>query len=275
MKWLHLLGIPFAGIVIWHHKAIISELSEAFSLLFSAFAVPSLEDVAETITVQVVTESGSGSGILIQQKESDYTVLTNQHVVQFREQFTIHTFDGKQYAARLIEEPTFQDKDLALLHFESKNVEYPIAKLSQKPLQIGDPVFSAGFPYPTNDTPISQFRFTSGEVNLLLPLSMDGGYQVGYSNPVRKGMSGGPVLNQSGQLVAINGKHAYPLWGDTFVFTDGSRPCDSLREKMITQSWAIPIQPATDDNEITSTNGFRIQLEKTSEQSPLCHQETP
>lgn len=45
-----------------------------------------------------------------------------------------------------------------------------------------------------------------------------------------------------GQVVGINGMHAYPLWGDPYVFKDGSLPCPKMRAVMEQSSWAIPIE---------------------------------
>lgn len=36
--------------------------------------------------------------------------------------------------------------------------------------------------------------------------------------------------------------HAYPLWGDPYIFADGSEPEPALREQMVNYSWGIPIE---------------------------------
>ena len=81
-----------------------------------------------------------------------------------------------------------------------------------------------------------------GEVSLLLERSLSEGYGLGYTNEVEQGMSGGPVLNESGQLVGINGRLKYPLQGiDVFTFVDGTKPSIELFKQMEALSWAIPI----------------------------------
>lgn len=85
------------------------------------------------------------------------------------------------------------------------------------------------------------FVFTIGQVSLFTDKAFAGGYQIGYTNAVEKGMSGGPVLNRQGQVVGVNGIHAYPLWGNPYVFKDGSMSSVAMQQQMSRYSWAIPI----------------------------------
>ena len=43
-------------------------------------------------------------------------------------------------------------------------------------------------------------------------------------------------------MFAINGIHKYPLWGNAYIFKDGTTPALSIRRQMQRSSWAIPIQ---------------------------------
>lgn len=213
--------------------------------------IKTLHHYAQTITVTVFVDGDWSSGIVIHRQGSTYTVITNQHVVDFGKHFQVMTSDGRRYAARLRHHPGFKDNDLALLEFQSSKVSYPVATLaSALSLSPGMPVFAAGFPI-SNDSRWSQarrqppqptFHFTSGQISLVSPKVLVGGYQLGYTNPVEKGMSGGPVLNRQGQVIGINGMHAYPLWGDPYTFADGSKPNPALHKVMERSSWAIPIE---------------------------------
>lgn len=49
------------------------------------------------------------------------------------------------------------------------------------------------------------------------------------------------MLNREGKVIGINGIHAQPLWGDPYVYQDGTRPNDTLRQRMRRSSWAVPI----------------------------------
>ena len=103
------------------------------------------------------------------------------------------------------------DADLALVQFTSDRI-YQTVAIADSKIAIGDPVYAAGFPnwhWANSDTVRSTdgwgtkaFRLTKGKVAMLPQKSLQEGYQLGYTNEVEEGMSGGPVLNQEGQLIA-------------------------------------------------------------------------
>jgi hypothetical protein len=73
----------------------------------------------------------------------------------------------------------------------------------------------------------------------LLAKALEGGYQVGYTNRLEKGMSGGALLNKRGEVVGVNGMHAYPLWDAPSVFVDGTQAEEKLRQQITRLSWAV------------------------------------
>ena len=195
-----------------------------------------LHKLAELITVKIFSENSQGSGILIEKQNGFYTVLTNEHVLEKTSKHTILTYDGETYEAEKLFDLN-QDElgdDLAVLQFQSKQ-NYIVSRLNSAPLKNDEPVFAAGFPSSTNE-----LLFLDGKISLILDRPLKRGYQVGYFIDIEKGMSGGPLLNQHGEVVGINGKHSYPLFGDKEFYKDGSE-VDKPLELLQQSSWAIPI----------------------------------
>ncbi|MBO0351004.1 trypsin-like peptidase domain-containing protein [Phormidium pseudopriestleyi FRX01] len=218
----------------------------------------SASEIARLVTVRILTQNGSGSGAIVARRGPTYTVLTNNHVVIDTPEngYRLITADGEYHAAWWMPLPQFGNLDLALVQFTSSN-SYRVAEIADSnALSVGDPVYAAGFPAwhfnqegdrlvsieDTRDWGVSAFRVTLGQVQMRSPRSLQGGYQIGYTNDVLLGMSGGPVVDRNGALIGINGKLKYPFQGiNAFIFADGSVPSPQLFEQMEALSWAIPI----------------------------------
>ncbi len=194
----------------------------------------------KSITVKVRSESVLGSGFIIATNQGVYTVVTNDHVVRSAAPpYQIETPDGKVYDAEMLP-IDFAGNDLAVLRFDSQGREYTVATIGSSPVP-GEQVFAAGFPFNAQ----SEFVFEEGEVGPILEKALEGGYQIGYTNNIQKGMSGGPLLNVHGEVVSVNGMHAYPLWGDPYIYMDGNEPSASLKEELVHYSFGIPIETVT------------------------------
>lgn len=214
----------------------------------------SVPAIAKQVTVRILTDPGMGSGAIVDRIGQTYTVLTNAHVVADSEdnRYTILTADGRTHSGRWLRSAQFPDVDLALVQFRSDRAYRVVPLADSQTIAIGDPVYVAGFPnwHPINSDAIEEtrhwgtraFRLTSGKVGMLPSKSLQEGYQLGYTNEIEEGMSGGPVLDRYGQLIGINGRSKYPLKGiNVFIFADGSLPSEELFQEMETLSWAIPI----------------------------------
>ncbi|MBN3909224.1 MAG: trypsin-like peptidase domain-containing protein [Nostoc sp. NMS1] len=197
---------------------------------------------AQSITVKVLSADFLGSGIMLRKKAAVYTVLTNAHVLQAGDRpYRIQTSDGSIYAANLPQNSSFGENDLALLQFQSTTTIYGVASLASSPKE-GDEVFVAGFPATEEGFQNQGLAFTAGKISLVLLKPLEGGYQLGYTNDLKKGMSGGPLLNCQGEVVGVNGMQAYPLWDAPSVFQDGSKADEQLHQMIIRLSWAVPIE---------------------------------
>ena len=212
-----------------------------------------IEEIARQITVRIFTQEETGSGVIIANQDETYTVITNAHVVDDNRShnFQVLTADGAIHESRWKYCNRFSGVDLAFLTFESPKI-YQVAELTQKNVSPKDRIYAAGFPgyyYPNNfeiqtteDWGTKAFTLSKGEIALFSHKSLLQGYQLGYTNDIKEGMSGGPVLNDQGHLVAINGRLKYPIQGiSAFTFIDGTLPSQVLFQQMETLSWAIPI----------------------------------
>ncbi len=204
-----------------------------------------IKQLAQSITVKVSSGNNGGSGILLKQNGGVYTVLTNRHVLEPGKPIKLQTSDGKTYPGNVVQGVDFQGKDLIQLQFSSKE-KYKVAELGNlATVAINETIYAGGFPFETNPSQTQGFVLTTGQVLLIPQRALKEGYQIGYDNDIRKGMSGGPILNRYGQLIGINGIHAHPLWGNPYVYEDGSNPTEAKRDLMSRYSWGIPIQTAT------------------------------
>jgi tetratricopeptide (TPR) repeat protein/V8-like Glu-specific endopeptidase len=166
-------------------------------------------EIARQIAVRVENKANNsnGSGTIIQRNGDTYTVLTAAHVLRGAKSFEIFTPDGRNYRSNpnsIKQAPG--NLDLATFQFTSNQV-YRIAKLgNSQTLAAGSNLYVAGFPGATTTINAGVFNFTKGEVTANAAEGNAKGYSLIYSNPTLPGMSGGPVLNERGELVAIHGQ---------------------------------------------------------------------
>lgn len=205
-----------------------------------------LHDYARQITVRVIVGEQWGTGTLIQRWGSYYRIVTNRHVVTPGQTYQVEMPDGQIYPAALVESASFPDRDLALLQVQA-NADYSVIQYfaDSSTLLPGSPVVASGFPFDSSRPSATGLRFTVGLISLISDRELEDGYQIGYTNDIVKGMSGGPVLDWNGLLIAINGIHAYPLWGSSYRYITGESVNASLAEKMTHYSWSIPINTFT------------------------------
>jgi len=239
------------------------KLKYKISTAFSTEPVPSdpkdINQIAADISVKILDQDFLGSGFIVQQESDRYEIVTNQHVLRAGEEpYNIQTADGKIHQAKVVNKGIKSDLeyDLAILEFTSNN-DYTVATIgSSLYLEVGEPIFAVGFPYakldvklPTSDVDRA-FRLAvkTGRIAIILNKALVEGYQIGYTNDVKKGMSGGALLNSRGEVVGVNGKHAYPLWESPELYQDGSQPCPALEELITRSSLAIPIEKTIELN---------------------------
>lgn len=140
-------------------------------------------------------KSAIGSGFVVR---SNGLMVTNYHViskyVQEPDKYYLEALSGNNRTEKITVEDIDVVNDLALLKTGRKGHTY--LKLRHEPLSKGDPIYSMGNPLDlgTAVVPGTYNGYTSQSF-----------YQrIHFTGAVNPGMSGGPVLDQSGNVVGVN-----------------------------------------------------------------------
>ena len=184
-----------------------------------------VDKIAREITVRIDGD-GSGSGWIYEHKGDVYYVVTNSHVVATDNgKYKIRTNDGESHdaAGRSLGR---SDLDLAVLQFVSKK-QYSVANLGNSdqiktnttvyavgwaesfekinPLREKKTAYSVSQTKSTSNTNERGYEFQPGNILNLLQNPIGQGYRLMYDNQVDPGMSGGPLLDENGRVIGING----------------------------------------------------------------------
>lgn len=206
-----------------------------------------LKQLMRVISVRIFAEgkdnNRGGTGVLIGHNQNNYLIITNDHVVSNREfNYQIQTYEGRIYSSKILTpaNKTLEDDDLALIEFTSEYKYQSIPIKNNIKLEEGEKVWACGFPFQDNLTQSKNLEITIGNLQKILNAPLIGGYQFGYTNNVRNGMSGGAIINQKGELIGLNGMPKNPLFGNPYVFKNGQSVSDKEWNKMSNLSWGIP-----------------------------------
>ncbi|NEO45878.1 MAG: trypsin-like serine protease [Moorea sp. SIO4A3] len=179
-------------------------------------STPAAKTVAQQITVRIDGPKQGGSGIIVERQGNVYYILTNAHVLQKAGIYRIQTPDGNRYPVDSRYIRRMPGVDLAILPFISTS-NYPVARLgNSQQISAGQRVYVAGWPRSGGASQQRRFINTEGlltEASSKLPR----GYALSYTNLVRIGMSGGPVLDNQGRVIGINGMVRLVGNSDTIV----------------------------------------------------------
>lgn len=144
------------------------------------------------LRIRSVTCSGvyTGSGFVV----DAHTIVTNRHVVRGETTIQVDTVDGKEIAVTDVREAS--DIDLAVVHTDDA-LPAPLP-LSKTDIKSGQHILAVGYPL---GGPIATTRGrVLGWVN---DTNLQGGLAMRASTPVEHGNSGGPALDQQGNVVGV------------------------------------------------------------------------
>jgi tetratricopeptide (TPR) repeat protein len=171
-----------------------------------AISADEVGKIAKSITV-LIDSKNPGSGIIIKRNGNTYTVLTARHVFKDAQaKYEIVTPDDKRYLLNYSSVKKLPNIDLAVVEFTSSQT-YSVAKIGNSDLATeGKAAYVAGFPKTSGALNRSIYNFTDGRITANASRPLDDGYALVYSNNTLPGMSGGPVLNENGEVVGIHGR---------------------------------------------------------------------
>ena len=161
--------------------------------------------IAQQVTV-LIDGQNPGSGVIIGKDGNTYSVLTAKHVVPRQDDYNIIGPDNQQYGVDYSNVKQLPDVDLAIIQFTS-NQNYNVAEFGNSDqVQLGKNIYIGGWSHPEPPITDNIFRFVDGTIAALPEKPLPAGYQLIYTNITRSGMSGGPVLNQEGNIIGIHGQ---------------------------------------------------------------------
>jgi len=138
---------------------------------------------------------GVGSGFIV---DADGYVVTNHHVVKGADEITVTLSDGTEAEATVV---GHDDKtDLALLKIEHDGPLPYVSFGSSKQARVGDWVVAVGSPFGLGGTVTAGILSARGRDIRSGPF--DDFLQV--DAPINRGNSGGPLFDQTGQVIGVN-----------------------------------------------------------------------
>jgi len=125
-------------------------------------------------------------------------IVTNHHVVAGHHHIMLVRRDGVKIKVTVIADDA--TNDLVLLKPASSKHLPPALPLANRPAQVGEQVFTVGYPHP--DLMGVEAKLTQGIVNARTGIGNDPRvYQI--SVPLQGGNSGGPLINMRGEVVGV------------------------------------------------------------------------
>ena len=159
-----------------------------------------------TVKIDNTLEIPGGSGVIIAKQNNTYTVLTANHVVVNPNVGYIVKIKGQQHsvsAVKSLKEST--GLDLAIATFDSPQAYATATFGDSEYASVGSNIYVSGFPLAVDSDAEREHEFTTGMITSIRENAAEG-YGMRYQALTRRGMSGGPVFDTSGNLVGVHGQ---------------------------------------------------------------------
>jgi len=161
---------------------------------FASSPHPGLPSQKEKAKVKALPVIAFGTGWALESG----LIVTNYHVIKEAKSISLISVNGEETVGKLIN--IDQSNDLALIKPESTSIVRYGLRLSNELVRVGSSVFTLGFPHP-NLLGVEP-KLTNGVVSSTKGIGGDPRfYQI--TVPLQAGNSGGPLINNRGEVVGI------------------------------------------------------------------------
>ncbi|GEM_PF-4038179 len=154
--------------------------------------------------VRIYTSSSVGAGVIV---SNDTLIITNAHVIEGGPRIKVETIGGKILNAFLVVK--MRRYDIAFLFIKNSQLgsEVTVIKLPDKiSYSVGDTVFAIGHPQGLNHT-VNRGIISAVDRKIVsgnFPFKIYGLNWIQTDTPVSRGHSGGPLINEHGEMVGLN-----------------------------------------------------------------------
>lgn len=174
-------------------RVLLSLLMAMVVLFVSTLSASAIGFRAETAYESVfVIYSGNslGSGFAV----GENCIVTNAHVIDNDKHISVSSYDGNEYEAKVL--GMSESEDIAVLVIENATFPYlSIADISS--VKTGDDIYAIGAPKGM------AYTLTKGSISAKERLIRKNTY-IQIDAAINEGNSGGPLLNDSGQVLGMN-----------------------------------------------------------------------
>lgn len=215
-------------------------------------------------------EESLGSAVIVR---ADGYLLTNNHVVENKDNIRAVLWDGRTTDARVV--ATDPDTDLAVLKIDAD--ELPAVHFAGKDsLRIGDVVLAIGNPFGLGQSVTMGIVSALGNERLNVGLN---GYEylIQTDAAVNTGNSGGALVNAEGELVGINtamfgrGRGAEGISFAIPAETARAVLDDIVRQGFVTRAWlGVDVAPVELQHSITGELRIGLQVQAIAADSPAA-----
>lgn len=148
--------------------------------------------------------SGTGSGVIY---TSDGYIITNNHVVDFADEFEVTLHDNREFRARLVGKD--ESTDMAVIKIDANDLQ-AIDLGNSDDVKVGEWVLAVGNPFDLTSTVTAGIVSAKGrDINIIKGYSPIESF-IQTDAAVNPGNSGGALVDVNGRLIGINSAIATP-----------------------------------------------------------------